>query len=218
MAISTYSELQTTLSKWLVRDGDSDFAERMPDFIALFEADFLIDPLNRYRQMEIRAEATLDPAGDGGGRYIGLPSAPDAFIEMRDIRITSTNPETPLSYATPAYLTQVWGNTQAARPALYTIIGDEIRFAPIADAAYTLEMVFYQFDKLSGENPTNWLLTSYPNLYLYGSLLQAEAYLQNDARVPAWKALRDEAVAKLRMSDTQARWSGPIQRRSTYAV
>lgn len=209
MAISTYAELKSALSDWLGRGGDADFATRAPELVALFEADFLIDPQNRFRQMEGRATATASE------KYLALPSD---YLEMRHLRITSTDPETHLEYVTPAYLAQVWAGSQAGKPLAYTIQGDALAFGPAPDTEYTVEMDYYAFTRLSDSATTNWLLTSYPNVYLYGSLVQAEAYLVNDARVPGWKALRDEALAKLRMSDTQARWAGPIRRRSTYAV
>ncbi|MCK8356920.1 hypothetical protein LXA28_18340, partial [Erwinia amylovora] len=44
---------------------------------------------------------------------------------------------------------------------------------------------------------TNWLLTDHPDLYLYGSLLQAEAYLFNDDRLAVWKTAHDEVMAEI---------------------
>ncbi len=45
---------------------------------------------------------------------------------------------------------------------------------------------------LSDSTPTNWLLTAHPDLYLFGSMIEAEMFGVNDERAPPWKARRDE--------------------------
>ena len=50
------------------------------------------------------------------------------------------------------------------------------------------------------------------NIYLYGSLLQAEPYLKNDARIPIWKTGLDFGLAELQKSDKKYRWSGSSMR------
>ena len=55
---------------------------------------------------------------------------------------------------------------------------------------------------LSGGSPTNWLLTSHPDVYLYGTLMEAAPYLKDDERVVIWKGLLAEAVEGVRRSRT----------------
>ena len=43
----------------------------------------------------------------------------------------------------------------------------------------------------------NWLLTDYPDLYLYGSLVHGAAWLHDAGRIVAVKALHDEALSDL---------------------
>lgn len=50
---------------------------------------------------------------------------------------------------------------------------------------------------LSDSNPSNWLLARRADIYVYATLLQAEAHIVNDARLPLWKSALDEAIADL---------------------
>ena len=63
-------------------------------------------------------------------------------------------------------------------------------------------MLFYaKVPSLSSTRPTNWILLNAPDIYLYGSLLEAEAFLQNDPRIQLWKQGFDQAVADLQLQD-----------------
>jgi hypothetical protein len=84
MAISTYSELKTSLGNWLHR---SDLASIIPDFITLNEADF--NRKLRIAQMEFRATATFDEG------YEDLPSdylAPEYMSEAYPTAVTGDQP------------------------------------------------------------------------------------------------------------------------------
>jgi hypothetical protein len=97
-------------------------------------------------------------------------------------------------------------------PNFYTIFGDEVRFGPLPDSAYTVELWYYKkLAALSGA--VNSLFTSNPDLYLYGTLAAATPFLKNDARVGLWEAqyasVRDQLnrseEAGIRSSDMQMR-------------
>ena len=59
-----------------------------------------------------------------------------------------------------------------------------------------------------GEGGTNWLLTKYPDLYLYASLSNAEAWLKNDPRIPLWSSAAAEVMDEIIRHDDQDRFSG----------
>jgi hypothetical protein len=48
-------------------------------------------------------------------------------------------------------------------------------------------------------------MTSHPDLYLFGSMCEAEAFGVNDERMPMWKARRDEIFEEIIMRDRQTR-------------
>jgi len=94
-------------------------------------------------------------------------------------------------------------------PIFFGIVGGQIRVLPIPDAAYTAELAYYaKLSKLSASVTTNWLLAQAPDVYLYGALLQAAPYLQDDARITVWSALYQAGLDQLQIADDRGSTSG----------
>ena len=174
MALTTYTELKTSIGDWLNR---TDLTSAIADFISLAEAQ--IERQLRTRQMITRANADIST------EYAALPSD---FLETKSFKLTSTNPVTPLIFQTIDALDDLSRTFSAAsRPKYFGIVGGQIRVVPVPDATYTTELIYYaKLSKLSSTVSINWLLAASPDIYLYGSLLQAAPYLQDDARIPVW--------------------------------
>lgn len=61
---------------------------------------------------------------------------------------------------------------------------------PSPDRAYDFELVFYERPvPLSKQNETNWTTVNAPQLLLYATLIEAAAFLKQDARVETFKSL-----------------------------
>ena len=76
-------------------------------------------------------------------------------------------------------------------------------------------MLFYKkFDNLSASTATNWLITNAPDIYLYGSMLEAEPFIMNDERVPSlWaQVCFRQGVSDLQEQDNKDRHSGSALR------
>ena len=74
-------------------------------------------------------------------------------------------------------------------------------------------MLYYKtFDALSGIAPTNWVITNAPDVYLYGTLLEAEPFLMNDARTQLWAQALKESINTLQEQDNKDRHSGSVLR------
>ena len=56
------------------------------------------------------------------------------------------------------------------------------------------------------------MLTNNPDVYLYGSLMEAEPFLMNDARVQLWATAFKQAIADLQEQDNKDRHSGSTMR------
>ena len=200
MAISTYSELQTAVANWLDRD---DLTARIPEFIALAEARF--NRILRLRSMEAKYTANTV----AGQRNLALPAN---YIQMRNFQVNS-NPLTTLSYVTPEIYDRLWGGSTSGTPKFYTILANEVSFGPIPASVMQVEMLFYKkFDNLSVTTTTNLLLTDAPDIYLYGSMLEAEPFIMNDERVPLWAAALERAVTDMQEQDNKDRHSGSALR------
>jgi hypothetical protein len=62
--------------------------------------------------------------------------------------------------------------------------------------------------KLSSTNTTNWLLTQAPDVYLYGSLMQAAPYLKEDERITVWASIYARGLEELQIADDRGATSG----------
>ena len=197
MAIGTFAELKTAAANWLDR---SDLTARIPEFISLAEARF--NRVLRIRDMETVSTAI---STTGGTREYSLPTG---FVQMKEFHLT-TDPITPLAYITPEMMSRMWAGSTTGKPEVFTIIADNVRFGPSPDAVYTTSMRYYKtFTALSDSNTTSEMLTNNPDVYLYGTLLEAEPFIMNDERVPLWLAAFDKAVSDIQNQDNKDRHSG----------
>jgi hypothetical protein len=196
MALTTYSELKTAIANWLDR---SDLDDRIPEFIQLAEARHRRD--FKIRRMETRVTANTIADTE----YYSLP---DNFVAMRNIQL-NTDPKTSLEYLTPEQMDRVRAGSNTGKPKAYSIIGNNFQLRPIPDAVYEIEMLYYKyFTALSDSNTTNDMLTFHPDLYLYGALVEAEPYLQNDKRIQTWAGFYDRAKQDLITTNERDRHSG----------
>ena len=196
MAITTYSDLQTTVASYLAR---SDLTVQIPDFIRLAEIRLRRDL--RIRQMMSAATTTTV----GGDATVALPSD---FLEVRDL-VVQTNPVRPVNYISPSVFSRNARVTESGVPLDYTILATEFKFAPVPDTNYTIEIVYYAAPPyLTDSNSSNVFLANCPDLLLYAALGEAEPYLMNDARIQVWAAMYDRGLASLNTSDESAQYSG----------
>ena len=193
MALSNYTELQTSVADFLNR---SDLTSVIPDFITLSEADF--NRSIRVREMSVRTRGPID------GQYVKLP--PD-FLEMRNIELL-TDPVTPLAYKNLQNLDIHRAADSTGKPLYYSIMQNNIEFAPVPDADYTVEIVYYQKVPSLAVNSTNWLLDTHPDAYLYGSLMHSAPYLHADERVGLWAGKYQQIIQQIKTSDENAKFSG----------
>lgn len=196
MALATYNDLKTSIGDWLNR---SDLTSVIPDFISLAEAQ--IERTLRTRQMIVRANASFS------AEYGAVPAD---FLETKSLKLTSTNPQQPLSFLSIDSMdAQATQYTASGRPKFFTVVGGQFRLVPTPDTTYTTELTYYaKLTKLSVSVSSNWLLSSSPDAYLYGSLLQAAPYLQDDARIQTWATLYERALNDLRTADDRGASSG----------
>ena len=196
MSFATYSDLQTSIAGYLAR---TDLTTQIPDFIT-FAENRLRREL-RVRQM-LKSVTTATVSGDS------TVEVPSDFLEIRDF-VALTNPITPLSYSSPSTLSNDPVASQVGVPRSYTILANEFLLAPIPDGVYTLRLLYYAAPAyLSSTNTSNVFLNVAPDALLYASLLEAEPYLMNDARINTWGSMYDRAISTLTKSDESTQYSG----------
>ena len=196
MAITTYAELQTATANWLDR---TDLTSRIPEFIELAEANF-----NRViRQPDMVAK---DDSFSIAGRYTTLPTDTLEIIRI----VVDLTPVIVLEYLTPEEISErriVMSST--GKPYYFTTIGgatNQLEVLPSPDSTYTSSIVYYtRIAALSDGATSNWLLAAHPDIYLFGTLVEAEPYLKNDERMPMWTARLDKALNDLGLQGQRER-------------
>ena len=198
-----YSELQTNIASWLNRQ---DLSAVIPTFISLAEADF--NRSLRTRDMLCRATATLDT------QFTALPSD---FLEAKNVQL-NVNPVRPLEYVTLEYADFLRSGNfiTAGKPLYFTIHNGALETVPIPDSDYEIEFTYYKkITPLSDSNTSNWLLSSHPDIYLYGSLMQSAPYLKDDERMGVWGSLYRQMIADANNASDNAEASGGVMKMRT---
>ena len=209
MALATYSDLKTSIANWLNRsDLTNEISE---DFIVLAEADF--NSKLRIRKMNTSTSITIDSETE---------SIPSDFLQIRDFFITEGETKYPLKYITPAQMDEIRGSSSSGMPSAYTILGDNFRFAPIPSSSYTGTLNYYaKFPSLSDSNTSNYILTSHPSIYLYGSLYHAANFLGGiePRQVQQWQQQYTTALERLERNDREDQYgNAPLQQRGDVTV
>jgi hypothetical protein len=209
MALTTYTTLKASIANWLNRsDLTSEIAD---DFIKLTEADF--NSKLRIRKMVAQTSFTIDSETE---------ALPTGFLQVRDIYILNGNTKVPLTYTTPSQMDSTVGTSTTGLPNSFTILGDTFRFSPKPDATYTAFINYYKsFDALSDTTTTNYILTTHPAIYLYGSLFHAANFLGgiNPQQVQTWQQMFATAMERLELNDREDQVSGsPLQIRGENTV
>jgi hypothetical protein len=204
MSYTNYTDLQASVASYL---GRSDLTTQIPDFIRFAEL-----RLGR----ELRTRPMLNSATAPTVASDARTALPTDFLEIRDLFIQG-NPRRPLTYMSPSAFSRQARADIIGLPVFYTILASEFQYAPIPDAIYTLEILYYAKPTfLSTSNASNVFLANYPDALLYASLIEAEPYLINDARSQLWATLYDRAIKNISDADQGGEYSGiPLQMKIT---
>lgn len=180
MPLSTHAELLTSLALWLDR---SDLTAMLPEFIALNEA--RLNRLLRVPAMEASATSSVSS---------GTVALPDDCLQLRKVVID----DEAIPAFSPQQLHAAYGDSTYGSVLGYAVSGQEITLLPAPSASIDVVVDYYQkIPALTSTNTTNWLLESHPDLYLYGTLCMAEAFVDNPDRVAVWKSAWDAALDEL---------------------
>lgn len=195
MSIANYTELQAAVASWLKRD---DLTANIPDFISLAEARHARD----LRLVQMLTTTTL--ATVAGVRTVALPAD---WLHPRSLALVS--PYRRLAPASPGKFAEEFPSTFNASPKFYAFAGSNLLLGPTPDSVYSIEATYYaRPPALSGSNPTNWLLTEHPGLYLWATLAEAEPFLLNDQRGPLWEAKYMADLTQATNADAKTLGSG----------
>jgi hypothetical protein len=196
MSLADFTGLKSSLGDWLHRGDQTAVAT---DLISLFEAEFNNDV--RVRSMETETSITSTS---------GYLVHPTDWVQWKSLKQSYNGYAANIPFATDEVATLKTVGVNAA-PSLYaSVIGSKTYLFPPQNGLTVSAVYYAKVPALSTSNTSNWLLTKYPNLYLYGCLSQAEAYNINDGRIPGWKSLYADGLAKLERDSQRARYGNTV--------
>jgi hypothetical protein len=185
VSLSSYSDLKTSVATWIKR---SDQTAIIPDFIKLAEA--RINRELRTRNMVTRAQNTAVDS-----EFVTVPSD---FGSAKSIRLTDS-PYTLLDFLTPEQMADLKATLPSGALRAFSVVGGEFWFLPAPTDAVSVQLVYYaKVPALSDSATTNWLLTNHPDVYLWGSLLEACVFLEDDEQLQKYATLFAAALADIR--------------------
>ena len=190
MALATYADVQAAVGDWLER---GDLAARIPDFITLAES--RLNRLLRLRLMETEVALTAVV----GSRTLALPAG---FTEPVALWQDLTGGRQDLRFVDPAGLLTV---TSPGAPRQWTVAGSVIAFERPCDQAYAFTLRFLGALSLSNAAPSNAILAAYPDLYLFGALIEAAPYLRDAELLSLFQARFQAAVEEVGAKEARSR-------------
>lgn len=193
MALATYSDLLSSAASWLARD---DLTAIIPDLVTIFEA--AANRRLRVRQQELSATLTLTN---------GAATLPTDYLAWRTVTYGGTNGGE-LEYAQPDWLRAAYRAGQTGTAKYFTIEGSTLTVAPLDNTSLTLRY-FQKITPLSSS--VNWLFAAHPDLYLFGTLCEAKAFIEDEKRALLWKTRRDGAFDEIEMLSNKSRGGGAIR-------
>ena len=206
MAITTYSNLKTTIASYLNRE---DLTAYLGDFISLAES-----RLNR--ELRVREMVNIDTSTNtvAGTQSYDLPTG---YIEATTV-IFQSDPFTTLRFmANSDFYNRYNESESSGTPQYFTVVGTKILLGMQPDSATTLQINYYKkLTALSDSNATNDILTNYPELYLYASLAESSPFLMQDERLQVWAGLYKEALSLSNLASSKgSTTSSPLQMSTT---
>lgn len=190
-----YNWLKTAIADWLHRD---DLADRIPDFIMLAEQ--RLNRLPRVRSMQVEASLTLA----AGARTVALPadfgSPVAAWVELDEGR----------AQLTPAAPELLPVTSAPGQPQRWCVDGGNIALERPADVEKSITLRYHGMYQLSDGATINALLIKYPDLYLYGALIESGPYVRDPAMLAIWQDRFDRAIREINKNESRARGAVPL--------
>jgi hypothetical protein len=202
--IAGYADLRSEVAGWLAR---SDLTSAVPGFIQNWEEKFYRQPKNFGRWMEASLSETIAS---------GVIAVPDDYLALKYAYL-NTNPAQRLDRVS---INQMYGtyprNMSPDRPRWIARDVGNFVFGSPPDSDYEVRGIYWAKPTLlrdfASDAAAHWIIENAPDLALYGSLLEAQPYLRNDARIPTWQSMYATALQDYRDLFRKEEVSGsPVQ-------
>lgn len=179
MAINTFSTLKSAVGDWLDR---TDIDNAIDNMISLMESR-LYRSL-RVRDMESALSVTISS---------GVATLPTDFLALKYAYIDGSPAKPMMVQSADWVLRNHPLRSSTAKPTFVAVDAGTLIFGPFPDSDYTVKGTYYAKPAaLSATNESNFLVTDWPDLALYGTLVHSAMFLGQDSRLTVWEAAYQE--------------------------
>jgi hypothetical protein len=182
------------------RLGRNNLSAMLGEFITLGESriyngwrdiDVSVDPLR------IRAMLAIENQS--------LAGLPDGFLSVERLTVPDASGRAPtLAYLTPQEFSQL---QPSGCVRYYTIADGSVQVEGGQPAIFSLSY-YRRLLPLTGDDDTNWILQTAPQVYLYSALIEAYQHIKDDTRLITAARQYAAAVNALIDADMRERYSG----------
>lgn len=188
-----YGELKTAVAGWINR---TDLGSNIASIVEMAEATIRTDV--RVAAMESLVTGSL---------VDGAAPLPDRFLESRRLLVGGKLHD----YVTPdQYQVEIEASSTLRH---YTSFAGSINVIGGGTNSYSL-LCYRWFDAFVSDSDTNWLLTNYPNVYVYQALKQAAVFVKDANAAQGYEVLYQQAKNAVNGIDKAAANPGAMTIRS----
>jgi len=196
--ITTYGGLKAGVLAWLARTGDTLLDSRFDDFLLncerrIYYGHATEDAGNPLRSDPLRIVEmeTVDSAF----ALAAVTPQPATFLELISAQLNS--PNAPLQIVGQRTI-DGYASSTPDQPRLIAVSGTNFRVFPDPGAgAYTATLRYYQKLATPAGAVVNAILTNSPDVYLYGCLVEAAVFTQDEPAALRYLPLYNASVAGL---------------------
>lgn len=196
--IDSYTSLQTAVAARLKRN---DLAAVLPTCVELAERVI-------FRELPLRSIEAV-ATGTTSGDTVPIPAVVRA---IQRIELQANGRRLTLDYTSPAGIADLTLGPDV--PTRYTVEGGLIWLLPSPAGPYAYSIFHIpNLDALSSTNASNWLLLNHPDVYFYGTLMEAADHLKDAAARERFGGMFGAAVESTRSAVNAMRFpvSGGLQ-------
>lgn len=190
MALSNYTELQAAVRTELANVSTGGITDdSIQDAIARAEAK--INRRTRSRHQQTLATDTMTSAS----RFVDAPTGMMEWITVRTKKASEADTE----YLDARYVGSEriadYYDEIADPDCFWFTMRQQFEFAQAVTVDHTIQFDYIKRWDIATDS-TNWLLTNFPDIYLYGACMEATIHMRDQEGIPmtVWKTLFDEGV------------------------
>lgn len=199
VTINNYAGLLPGVLARLARQGDVILSAEYDNFLANTEqrmyygyaTEDMGNPL-RSEPLRIPEMETADSAFSLSGATVAQPSG---FIEL--VSAFNNSDDMPIEIVAQRVIDSYGPQSLGRVGGLIAVSGSNFRVFDAPGTAITATLRYYKKLTTPSGSATNDILTNYPNVYLYGCLVEAAIYMQDEAAALRYLQLYNASVAGL---------------------